>query len=287
MTSLGARSMSVVFWGAGGSAVRLLMQIATQIVLARLLGPTEYGVFAVGSIVISFSGFFSDIGLAYGLIQKREVSDRDVRFVFTWQIVMGLLVSIAVAWGAGPVAIFFGEPRAEPVVRALAVICLINALAAPAGNLLKRALDFKTQQLAFLISYLIGYVLVGIPMALSGFKVWALVAAWLTQSSINGLLLYFATRHAVKPLLWYEQARTQGAYGGTVLATNLLNWTIGSIDRVIVGRVLPNQSMGLYATTYNLLYNPTASVLGVLQPVFFSASARAAEDNAGDQIGRA
>lgn len=286
MASLGARSISAVFWGAGGSVLRMLLQLVTQVVLARLLGPVEYGVFAIGSIVIGFSGFFSDVGLAYGLIQKRTVTDRDVRFVFTWQILLGGIVSLLIALGAAPIATFFGEPRAITVVQVLSVLCFINALAAPSLNLLKRNLDFKTIQLAFLISYILGYVLVGIPMALAGEKVWALVAAWIVQSSINGLWLYLVARHAIKPLFWYEEARVQSAYGGTVLATNLLNWLISNIDRVIIGRVLPSKEMGVYTITYNLVYNPASSILSVLQPVFFSASAKVAHENDNGRMAR-
>jgi len=262
----------------------MALQFGTQIALARMLGPDSYGVFAIGAVVIGFSGFFSDVGIAYGLIQKREVTDRDVRFVFTWQCILGLSVTVAVALGAGKIAAFFGETRAELVVLALAPLCFVNALSAPAMNLLKRALDFRTLQLSFLISYLVGYVLVGIPLALAGLQVWALVLAWSVQATLNGWLLYRASRHSLTPLIWYEQARQQGMYGLTVLATNLLNWVIASIDRVIIGRLLPARSVGLYATSYNLVFMPTSSLMSAIQPVFFSASARLAEGKTATEI---
>ncbi|MFY8016898.1 MAG: oligosaccharide flippase family protein, partial [Inhella sp.] len=165
--------------------------------MARLLGPVEYGVFAIGAIVIGFSAFFSDVGLAYGLIQKREVTERDVRFVVTWQIILGAVVTALIALAASPIATFFGEPRAASVVLALSALCLINALTAPALNLLKRDLDFKSIQIDFLVSYIVGYLLVGLPLALFGFHVWALVWAWLIQAAVNGLLLYRRTQHAL------------------------------------------------------------------------------------------
>lgn len=283
MSDLSSRSVSAVLWGGGGSVLRLALQIGAQAVLARLLGPTEYGVFAIGSIVISFSAFFADVGLAYGLIQKREVSDQDVRFAFTWQFVIGLLVSLVLVGLSGVLADFFGEPRAKDVICVMSLICLVNAIGTPAGCLLKRSMDFKTQQIVFLFSYAVGFLGVGIAVALAGYGVWALVAAWGTQCAVHSALLYLATRHPVRPLFWYVEARAQALYGGTVLATNLLNWTIGNIDRVVVGRLMPAHSIGIYATSYNLIYGPTANVLGILQPVFFSASARAVQRDAFDQ----
>lgn len=258
--------------------LRMVLQIGAQITLARVLGPEQYGVFAIGATAISFSAFFSDIGLAYGLIQKSDVTARDVRFVFTWQIILGTLVGALVWLAAGPISAFFGERRAAPVLEVLSVLCLLNALAAPSLNLLKRQLDFKQIHIAQLASYVIGYVMVGIPMALGGSQVWALVVAWVVQASVSLLLLYRATGHSLKPLLWYEQARTQSGYGGAVLATNLVNWVINNIDRIVVGRAFGSRDIGLYATSYNLFYNPSAAVLGVVQPVFFSASSRVSDD---------
>jgi O-antigen/teichoic acid export membrane protein len=58
----------------------------------------------------------------------------------------------------------------------------------------------------------------------------------------------------------------------------LVNWIIGNIDRVVIARVFASKEVGLYASAYNMLYNPTAALMGVLQPVFFSASVRISDD---------
>lgn len=280
MDNLSARSLSAVFWGGGGALIRLLLQFGSQVVLARLLGPEQYGIFAIGAIVIGFSNFFSDVGLAYGLIQKKNVTAEDVRFVFTWQILLGLLVTLCVYWAAEDIAVFFGDARAAAVVQALALVCLINALTAPSLNLLKRELNFKQLQLAQISGFMLGYVVIGIPLAFAGAEVWALVCAWLVQALCILLLNYRASRHGLRPLLHYAGARSLGIYGGTVFITNLINWVIGNIDRVIIGRVFPSREIGLYATSYNMLQTPTASILGIVQPVFFAASARISEDQA-------
>jgi O-antigen/teichoic acid export membrane protein len=272
--NLSSRSLLAVFWGTGGAAARLVLQFGAQVVLARILGPEQYGIFAIGAIVISFSNFFSDIGLAYGLIQKKTVSQNDIRFVFTWQIILGLVVTTVVFVAADGIAGFFGDQRAAGVVQALAAICLLNALAAPSLNLLKRELDFKRIQISQISGFVLGYVVVGIPLALYGSQVWALVAAWVVQAICVLVLAYRATSHPVQPLIYYDEARALGTYGGTVLITNLINWVIANIDRVIVGRLFSSREIGLYATTYNMLSTPTTSILGIIQPVFFSASAR-------------
>lgn len=276
--SLGERSITAVFWGGGGTVLRIVLQFGSQVVLARVLGPTEYGMFAVGGIVVQLCSFFADFGLAYGLIQKREVTEEDIRFAFTWQLIVGVLVTAAIVVSSGFVAAFFEEARAQSVIAVMGLICLANAASGTAMNLLKRELDFKTQQLAFLASYMIGFFCVGIPLALGGHGVWALVAAWVTQSGTWGLLLYWKVRHPVRPLFWYAEGRSQGSYGLTVLRTNVLNWFIANVDRIAIGRLLPTRDIGLYSTIHTMIYAPSSSLLAVVQPVFFSASARVNED---------
>lgn len=275
MKNLGAKSLSAVFWGTGGAVIRLVLQFGAQVVLARILGPEQYGLFAIGAVVIGFSNFFSDIGLAYGLIQKETVVDRDIRFVFTWQVILGVGVTLAIGLSAEAIATFFGDARAADVVKALAIVCLLNALAAPSLNLLKRNLDFRRIQMAQITGFIVGYIFFGIPLAFYGSQAWALVIAWLIQAMVFLVLTYSATRHPLAPLMRYENAKSLSAYGATVLITNLVNWLINNVDRVIIGRVFSSREIGLYATTYNMLYTPTTSLLGVVQPVFFSAASRA------------
>jgi lipopolysaccharide exporter len=278
MKDLGSRSLTAVFWGGGGAALRILLQLVVQVALARILGPVQYGLFAIGAIVISFSNFFSDVGIAYGLIQKAEVNSDDVRYVFTWQLIIGSVVTVAIAGSSHLIALFFGDEDSNGVVFYLSIVCLLSALTAPSNNLLKRNMDFKRIQISQLAGYVVGYIFVGLPLAIYGAKVWALVIAWVVQSVTILIIQYSATKHALRPLIWYKGASSLSGYGATVFITNVTNWFIGNIDKVIVGRVFSGAAIGIYTTTYNLLQNPTSSLLGIVQPVFFSASAKISND---------
>lgn len=275
---LGARSISAFAWGGGGAFLRLFLQIATQVVLARVLGPEQYGLFAMGVMVMSFSAFFSDIGLAYGLIQRKQLDETHIRFVFTWQLVLGISVAAVLAGLSGVLADFFREPRVAPLMLALAPLALLQAASAVSLNLLKRELDFKSLQIAQTIAYFAGYVCLGIPLALAGAQVWALVAAWAAQSLLSLVLMFRAARHPLRPLFWHDDARSMGHFGGTVLLTNLTNWLIGNIDRAVVARMLSSASMGLYANAYSLVNTPSNTILGFMQPVMYSACAKVQDD---------
>src|SRR5882762_8278823 len=161
---LSQRSISAVFWGASGSAVQLVLQFGIQVVLARLLGPEQYGLFAIALVVITLGSYFAT-NVGFGLIQKRTVTDEDVRFVNFWQLSVGAVVAIAVFVLADPAAGFFSEPRVAPLIRAMSIVGLLQAAAGPSANLLNRDLDFKSIYLTSIASYAVGYGVIGIPLA--------------------------------------------------------------------------------------------------------------------------
>jgi O-antigen/teichoic acid export membrane protein len=277
-TDLGRRSITAMLWGTGGTVLRILLQIGAQIVLARILGPELYGVFAVALVVVLLSGLFADVGLAYGLIQKPSVTPDDVRFVSTWQIGLGLVMTGAVLAAAPWIAAAYGDPRLATALGLLSVSCLVNAAGATSGALLRRDLDFKTINVAAVASYAVGFLAVGIPLALAGAGVLSLVAAYLTQTTLAAVIQYARVRHPLRPLVWQPGAPAMLEFGGTVLVTNLVNWAMTGIDRAIVGSWLGVAAAGLYATAFNLVSTPVVAALALVQSVFYSASAKVSDE---------
>lgn len=282
---LRGRSISAVLWGALGAFLRAFLQVFAQVILARLLGPEVYGVFALALVVVFFSTFFADVGLAYGLIQRKVVRDEDIRFVFTWQALLGTITTLIVFFSAPYVANFYGDERLVDVVRWLSLSCLIGALSSTASTLLRKDLNFRAINLATVISYAVGFLLVGVPMAWLGYGVSSLVAAFLVQMTVQTVYQMVARPHPKRPLLWQPASRELLGFGGTVLITNLINWVMNSIDRVVVGRMMSVSAAGLYSVVSNFITGPTITVLAMLQSVLYSASARVQDSARSLRIG--
>lgn len=272
------RSVSGVIWGSLGSVLRMGLQVVAQIVLARILGPEQYGLFAAAMIVLALSAFFADIGLSYGLIQKSELRPEDVRFVVTWQGLLGALIAFGLFAGSDLIASFFNDGRVAGVMRWMALAALLSSMTAPSACLLKRDLDFKWLNIAGVIGYAVGFLAVGVPMALGGWQVQSLVAAYLVSVAITLVLLYARTRHTLRPLLWYAGAADMIRFGGTVFATNIVNWVMSSIDRAVIGRMFPISAVGLYSTINNFILTPAQSLLTTLQGVLYSAGLKVDQD---------
>ncbi|WP_374657479.1 lipopolysaccharide biosynthesis protein [Inhella sp.] len=273
-TDIAQQSVVAAKWGVISSSLKFAMQLAVNVAIARLLGPDAFGLFALASIGLLVATFLSEVGLGWSLMQRPALDDEVIRFVFTWQSISGLLGFALMSGAAYWMADLLRDPRLVEVMRWLGLCCLLNGLAATATNLLRRELRFRDLAKVQLLSYALAYGLVGLPLAALGYGVWALVWAWVTQALLGLLLAYRARPHALRPK-WSTTAPGEFVnIGFTVLITNLCNWALTNLDRLILGRVLGTQAAGYYAVGYNLATVPNGLLISGLQPAFLASGAR-------------
>ena len=128
-----------------------------------------------------------------------------------------------VYWCAPWIAHLFRDPTSVHVIEAMSMMIAIQSSGLVSAALLRREMRFKVVQYAALSSYLFGYLIVGIPLALRGAGVWSLVMACLSQCLLNSVLLNCAGRHSMVPILKLPD-RSMMAFGSTIIANNVVNW---------------------------------------------------------------
>lgn len=277
--SLASRAEKAVKWSAVTTAARFVLQLGAQVALARLLGPGNYGVYGIGISVLTFAAFLSGSAFSYSLLlQQTPVSDDDVRFAFTWQLLAGATMALAMIAGAPAMATFFGDPQLEPVVQWLSLACLLTALAAPAVSLLQRDLNFRGLGLVQLASYAAGYLVVGLPLAMTGWGAQALAIASVVQCATTLVGAYALRPHPLRPLLRHAGSKLALGTGRTVFFTNIVNWLLGNLDRIIIGRVLGAHAVGLYALAYNFAQIPQTLLVSAIQPTFLASGAKMGDE---------
>jgi O-antigen/teichoic acid export membrane protein len=253
---------------------RFALQFVAQVALARMLGPGNFGVYGIGIAVLTFVGFLSGASFSYGLMLQPKVDDDDIRFSFTWQMLVGIASAAAMFACAPLLAQFFGDERVEGMVQLLSLASLLMAAAAPATYLLQRDLNFRRLGLIQLASYAAGYLAVGVPMAVMGFGAYALGTACVVQAAVALAASYHAKPHPLKPLFRHANGGETLTTGRAVFFTNVVNWLLGNLDRVIIGRVLNAHAVGIFTVAYNLASIPNVLLVGALQPAFVATGAK-------------
>lgn len=239
-------AISGVRWTSSATAATLAIQLVYTAAISRLLPPAAFGVVALGTVLLRFTSVFAQLGLGSAVVQKPELSDEDVRSAFTASVMLGT-VMCAVAWLLAPVgAGVLGDPELTGVVRGLALSLLVTGLGTPSLAILRRNLRFRALALAEVSSFALGYLVVGLGMAVAGAGVWSLVLASLAQSASLAALTYGATRHPLTPLVDRARMGVLCGFGGRVSVIGFLEYWSANADTVVVGRLLGAGALGLY-----------------------------------------
>lgn len=271
-------------WNYAGAFSRLILNFGISITLARLLGPSPFGEIAIAVLLFGLGNLIAGIGLSAALIQKPEISERDVRLSFTGQVATGAAISLFLFLSARVWASFFHLPHLLLSLRVLSPLFLLQAFGATSTALLNRNQNTRPIQIASVVSYFSGYAVIAVPLAFMGFGVWSLVAAYLVQALVNSLILYGQTRHPIMPLV-HRDGIGMFRFGVTVLAANICNWGISNLDNTVVGRVAGPIALGLYNRAFNLVQLPTDIIVSNIQQVILPAFSRTQDDTA--RLGRA
>ncbi len=282
--ALSGRVLAAAKWSYLGVAARVLSQFIAQIVLARLLGPVPFGMFGICMLTVGIASIISEMGLGSALVQKRTLTEADIRVAFTRVVAASAGLALLLALVAPLLAQFFGDPALTGPLRGIALSVVIASFSVVPRSQLERRLEMRTVQIAQVVGYITGFVAVGTGLALAGAGVWSLVGALVAQSLTEAVLLYRAAPYTLRPLLVAKDGALQG-FAGRVLLTNLANWASENVDNLLVGKLLGVQALGFYSVSYNLMRTPTNHLVFTLQQVLFSASARMQDDAAA--LGRA
>lgn len=259
-------------WTTTATVVTSVMQIGYTAVMARLLPPAAFGLVALAGVVLRFGSYFAQMGMSQAIIQKPELEEEDIRAAFTSSVLLGALFSGVMIAAAPLTRLLFEQPEVVPLVRVMALGTFVSGLIVTAMSLLRRRMKFQTLAKMDIVTYLLGYGGVGVGLAWGGFGVWSLVWASLSQTIFIGLMAYAATRHSVRLYFNWARYRPLLVYGGRISVTSFLEFITGSLDTMVIGRVLGATLLGIYNRAFMLislpLYLITTSVAKVIFPVF-------------------
>ena len=270
--NLTATAVHGVKWTMTATAVTAVLQIGYTAVMARLLTPEAFGLVALANVILRFGVYFAKMGMERALVQKADLTERDVRAAFTSSLLLGALFAGLLAAGAPLAARLVQQPDVVPVVRALALGVFLSGVNGPSMSLLSRAMRFRTLAIFEITSFLLSYLGLGLVLAWQGFGVWALVGATLGQALLMTVLAYGTVRHSVRLLFSWDAYRPLLAYGSRASAVSFVEFLTISLDTVLIGRLLGPAALGLYTRGSMLIALPvyllSSNVAKVIFPSF-------------------
>lgn len=277
-TSLAQRTTDALVWSYVGATARISAQLFIQILLARLLGPAEFGQASLVLVVLGLGWLLADVGFGSALVQKADLTSRDVGFVLGWVLLLSAALGSIVAGAATHLAGWMGAPTIAGMIAFCGLLIPLQALSNISLSLMRRELEARRQQVISTGAYLVGYGGVGFALAATGFGAWSIIVGFAAQTVLVLVLGYLAVRHTLRPTLHGDASLRR--FGLAVLGTNVANWAIDGVDRLVIGRIWGIEAVGAYSVSANLARAPATFIAGSAQAVVLAASSRIQSDHA-------
>ncbi|HEY2824788.1 MAG TPA: oligosaccharide flippase family protein, partial [Gemmatimonadales bacterium] len=177
---------SVRTWGVQlGSLVLFL-------VLARILGPKDFGLVALATVYLDLADRLIDQGFANAIVQREALDDEHLDSAFWISMASATVAVLATVFLAPLAAEVTGQPGLTPILRVLSITMFFTAMLSVQDGILRRRMAFRSLAMRGLASVTVGG-LVGIGMALSGYGVWSLVGQQLAWEFTAIVVLWKAT----------------------------------------------------------------------------------------------
>lgn len=267
------------------SALRVLLQLGSIAVIARLIPPAEYGIFAMALPGVMLAMALSSFGLPQAVIQKPHITHAQVSTLFWANVALGVIATGVVVGLAVPAAAWFDEPRVTPVFQAIGLSVLFSAVAGQYIAIMRRTLRIQGAEIAVFVAELVG-IAIAVTAALAGLSYWALVLQQLAAPLLTIALLVAVTgwypsspRHAD-----FRDARGSLVFGGFVAGYSILNKMTAYSGTVIVGAQFGAAATGLFYRARHLGVMPQRRIMVPLSGVFIPTLSRLQDDAAQQRV---
>lgn len=262
------KTISSMLWSSVGKFGTMGLQFISNLVLARLLMPSDYGVIGMLQIFIAVSSILVSAGFGSALIQKKSPSHIDYTSVFYWNLVAAG-VFYAILFVSGPaIARFYEMDELCVVLRIQSISLLIQAFSTVQSNQLQKQLRFKELSLRNIVATLTGTA-VAIVMAFLGYGVWSLVASSLVSSFVGVLLLWKMSSWRPTWEFSWQSLKDLFSFGGLMALSSLVETTYVNIQGLIIGKLFSASDLGYYNQANKLEEVPTTALSQIVNQVTF------------------
>ncbi len=273
MDELRKKTVTGSFWTLFERFGYLGIQFVSNLVLARLLMPSDFGTIGILIVFTTLSNVLIDSGLSSALVQKKSISEEDKSTVFFTNLAIALTVYVIIFFSAPLVAQYFHNPEIAKLLRVIELMVVIDAFAAIQNTTLSREMDFKTLAKYKIISIIIA-VAVSIALAFAGWGVWALVVQYLLFSLCRALLLWLRTKWRPAIAFSKQSFKALFGFGSKLLLSRFIAELYNQFQSILIGRYFTAKDLGYYTQARQLMQIPVDSLSRVVNNVSFPAYSR-------------
>ncbi len=249
--SIGKQVARGTLWSGVDKFGGMALQFISNLVLARILMPSDYGAIGMLMIFIAVSQVIIDGGFGSALIQKKSPTQTDYSTIFLWSVGLGALLYLILFLCAPLIARFYSMPELSSVLRVVAMSIVLMAMSSIQINRLQKQLGFKAIAAGNISAQIVGAT-VGIWMAVGGAGVWSLVGSWLSSAASRVVILFLASRWLPSPVFSLRSLRELFSFGGYLFLANVLETVCKNLQGLVIGKKFSAAQLGYFSQAQKL-----------------------------------
>ena len=234
-----------MIWAFAERICAQLVTLIVSIVLARLLSPSEYAVVAIVTIFVTIANVFVTAGFGSALVQKKDADETDFSTTFYFSLVFSILIYFVLFFTAPLIADFYDMPILTLIIRIMSLRIVVASVNSIQQAFVAKTLQFKK----FFYSTLIGTfasAVVGLTMAYLGCGVWALVGQYLTNVTIDTIVLSFTCGWKPKLIFVPKRMKSLFSYGWKVMAASVFHTLSTEARSLTISKIVSEEDLSYY-----------------------------------------
>ena len=268
LLSLKEKAINGMIWSFVERFGYLMCQFITNIVLARLLTPTDFGLVGMILVFIALSLTFIDGGFGSALIQKSNPSELDYSTAFIVNVVLSLLIYVFLVFFSPNIAAFYNQPQLSLFLRIIGVILIIDAFGIVQINILVKRVNFKMIAKLNVISAFVSCCM-AIIFAYLGFGVWSLIIQYILNSITRTSLVWFSTSWSPRLVFSMSSFKELFDFGSKILAARFISELYINLQSLVIGKVYTSADLGFFTQAKQLQQIPVNSLATIVNNVTF------------------
>ena len=279
MSSLKQRTVSSVKWLVINNVLQKVINVVAFAILARILQPRAFGLFAMAFIAIDGFSLFKSFGIDSALVQRKDNHldvVRDTAFFLTQAV--GFTIFILFQLAAPIAAHLLHNHDVLSIMRALSVVFIFGCLGRIPNALLSKQMRFELIATIDFVASVVNSVL-AVVFALISPSVWSLVWAYLFKQITMASLSWYFERYHVKWKFDWKIAKELLHFGKFMVGIGLVGYLIYNLDDIVVGRILGAAALGYYALAFNISQFINAQFIAHVGKVMFPAYVQVQNDS--------
>lgn len=262
------RAFSGAIWASFERFGTMALQFLVNLILARLLTPSDFGCIGMLAIFVLVSQIIIDGGFGSALIQKKSPSQTDYSTIFYWNIIFSSILYLILFISAPSISSFYRMPILCDVLRIMGINLIINSLGIIQINRLRKQLAFKRIAIINIVSYLVSAI-IAISLAYIDYGVWSLVIMQLLFSLFSVTFFWIITKWKPNLCFSFQSLRSLFQFGGYLLFANILQEICKNLQGLIIGRRFSSIEMGLYTQAKKLDDITSLTIPNIIVQVMF------------------